>query len=152
MKDNKQTFVLQKFIEIMYECRRRLVEDVLHYNHDLYNFLCADKENIRQLYKQRYELKWLELHFKKFEQLLDGTKLELATPREVLKIFLQQYLEFSQAWNYKTADIALFTVKIKSLDTLIQTEKQWTEEFNQMKTSFMLETKALDKLIEETQL
>ena len=152
MKDNRQTFVLKKFIEIMYECRCRLVEDVLHYNPDLYNFLCADKENIRQLYKQRYELKWLELHFKKFEQLLDGTKLELATRREVLKIFLQQYLEFSQAWNYKTADIALFTVKIKSLDTLIQTEKQWTEEFNQMTTSFMLETKALDKLIEETQL
>lgn len=49
----------------------QLVEDVLHYNHDLYKFLCADKENVRQLYKQRYELKWLELHWKKCEQLLN---------------------------------------------------------------------------------
>ncbi len=151
MKDNRQTFVVKKFIEIMYECRCRLVEDVLHYNHDLYNFLCADKENIRQLYKQRYELKWLELHWKKCEQLIDGTKLEIATRREMLKIFLERYLDFVEAWKYTPPDVAIFKSKIKSLDTLIQTEKQWTEQFNQIKTSFMLETKALDKLIEEAQ-
>lgn len=70
----------------------------------------------------------------------------------MLKIFLQQYLDFTQAWECKTADVALFNSKIESLDVLIQTEEQWSEEFNRLTTSFMLETKALDKLIEEAQL
>ena len=149
MENDRENFALRNFIGIMKSCRRQLVEDVLNYNHDLYNFLCADKRNVQILYRQRYELKWLELHWKKCERLLDKKNLPLATRREILKIFLRLYLDFVTAWDYKPADAAFFNAKIESLNTLIVTENEWTKQLNQLKTSFMLETKALDKLIEE---
>ena len=152
MNDNRQTFVLKNFLEIMRECRHQMVADVLHYNHDLYNFLCADRENVRVLYKQLYELKWMQSHWQKCDDRLKDTHLELAARREVMKIFLRRYLAFAEAWNYKPENVAVINAKIDAIDIMIQTEEQWSEQFNALTTSFMLETKRLDKLIEEASL
>ncbi len=149
MENNREKFALRNFIGIMKSCRRQLVEDVFCNDYDLYNFLCEDKKHVRILYRQLYELKWLELHWKKCELLIDEKNLPLATRREILKIFLRRYSDFVAGWDYKPTDAVLFKANIESLNTLIITEKQWTEQLNQLKTSFLLETKALDKLIEE---
>ena len=71
MDNDRENFALRNFIGIMKSCRRQLVEDVFCNDYDLYNFLCEDKKNVQILYRQLYELKWLELHWKKCEFILD---------------------------------------------------------------------------------
>ncbi len=112
MNDGREIFALKNFIGIMSDCRRRLVEDVLNGNPDLFRFLYEDKnQNVRQLYKKRYELKWLEAHWSKCKTLFDDTEISLATRREMLKIFLRWYQRFVEAWGYKSADAFFSTRK-----------------------------------------
>ena len=98
MNDGRKIFALKNFIGIMSDCRRQLVEDVLNGNPDLFRFLYEDKnETVRELYKKRYELKWLEAHWSKCKKLFDDTEIPVATPRELLKIFLCRYQRFVEA-------------------------------------------------------
>lgn len=150
MNESREIFALAKFIEITRECRRRLVEDVLSGNPDLFRFLYEDKnKNIQLLYKKRYELKWLEMHWAKCKALFDNTEIELATRREVLKIFLRWYQKFVEAWGYESADAFFFNAEIESLGILIDTNQKWTAQLDQLQMSFLRETKLLDKEIEE---
>ena len=150
MNDSREIFALVNFIEITRECRRQLVADVLNGNPDLFRFLYEDKnKNVQLLYKQRYELKWLEAHWLKCKTLFDDTNIPLATRREVLKIFLRWYQKFIEAWGYESADAFFFNAEIESLELLIDTNQKWTAQLNQLEMSFVRETKLLDKEIEE---
>lgn len=150
MNSQREIFALVKFIEITRECRRQLVEDVLNGNPDLFRFLYEDKnKNVQLLYKKRYELKWLEAHWAKCKALFDNSNIEIATCREVLKIFLRWYQQFLEAWGYESADAFFFNAEIESLGVLIDTNQRWTAMLNQLEMSFIRETKLLDKEIEE---
>lgn len=150
MNSQREIFALVKFIEITRECRRQLVEDVLNGNPDLFRFLYEDKnKNVQLLYKKRYELKWLEAHWLKCKALFDNSNIEVATCREVLKIFLRWYQQFLEAWGYASADAFFFNAEIESLELLIDTNQKWTAQLNQLEMSFIRETKLLDKEIEE---
>ncbi|MBR2773591.1 MAG: hypothetical protein IKD73_01215 [Selenomonadaceae bacterium] len=150
MNETREIFALVNFIEITRECRRKLVEDVLNGNPDLFRFLYEDKNNnVRELYKKRYELKWLEMHWLKCKTLFENKDIELATRREVLKIFLRWYQRFVEAWGYKSADAFFFNAEIESLGVLIDTNQKWTAQLDQLQMSFMREAKLLDKEIEE---
>ena len=150
MNETREIFALVNFIEITRECRRKLVEDVLNGNPDLFRFLYEDKNNnVRELYKKRYELKWLEAHWLKCKTLFENKDIELATRREVLKIFLRWYQRFVEAWGYKSADAFFFNAEIESLGVLIDTNQKWTAQLDQLQMSFMREAKLLDKEIEE---
>ena len=105
MNDDREIFALKKFIGIMGDCRRLLVEDILRGNPDLFRFLYEDKnKSVRLLCKQLYELKWLEAHWSACKNFLDDKKLPLATRQELLRIFLQWYQKFVAAWGYESAD------------------------------------------------
>lgn len=150
MTDDRKIFALKNFIDITIECRRRLVEDVLRGNPDLFRFLYEDKnKNVQLLYKKRYELKWLEAHWAKCKTLFDNSDIPIATCREVLKIFLQWYQKFLEAWGYESADAFFFNAEIESLELLIDTNQKWTAQLNQLEMSFIRETRLLDKEIEE---
>ncbi len=150
MNSQREVFALVNFIEITRECRRQLVEDVLNGNPDLFRFLFEDKnKNVQLLYKKRYELRWLEMHWAKCKALFDTGNIEIATCREVLKIFLCWYQKFVEAWGYKSADAFFFNAEIESLGVLIDTNQKWTAMLNQLEMSFIRETKLLDKEIEE---
>jgi len=150
MNSEREIFALKKFIEITRECRRRLVEDVLNGNPDLFLFLYEDKnKSVQLLYKKRYELKWLEAHWLKCKKLFDDTEIPLATRREILKIFLRWYQKFLEAWGYKSADAFFFNAEIESLGLLIDTNQKWTAQLDQLQMSFLRETKLLDREIEE---
>ena len=133
MRSERETFALVNFIEITRECRQQLVEDVLRGNPDLFRFLYEDKnKNIQLLYKKRYELKWLEAHWIKCKALFDNSNIEVATCREVLKIFLRWYQQFLEAWGYESADAFFFNAEIESLGILIDTNQRWTAMLNQL--------------------
>lgn len=150
MNDTREIFALVNFIEITRECRRQLVEDVLSGNPDLFRFLYEDKNNnVRELYKKRYELKWLEAHWLKCKALFDDSNIPLATRREVLKIFLRWYQKFVEAWGYESSRAFFFNAEIESLGILIDTNQKWTAQLDQLQMSFLRETKLLDKEIEE---
>lgn len=148
--NNREIFALVNFIEITRECRRYLVEDVLRGNPDLFRFLYEDKnKNVQLLYKKRYELKWLEAHWSECKKLFDKSDIPVATCREILKIFLQWYQKFIEAWGYESADAFFFNAEIESLEILIDTNQKWTAMLNQLEMSFIRETKLLDVQIEE---
>lgn len=150
MNDAREIYALKNFIEIMSDCRRQLVEDVLRGNPDLFKYLYEDKSpTLRHLYKQRYELKWLEAHWLQCQNFLADTKLPLATRRELLKIFLQWYRKFVEAWGYKSADAFFFNAKIQSLEVLIITEQGWASELDKIQMEFLREKKLLDQKITE---
>ena len=150
MRDERKIFALVNFIEITRECRHQLVADVLSGNPNLFRFLYEDKDaNVRQLYKKRYELGWLEMHWSKCKALFDDTNIPIAARREVLKIFLQWYQKFLTAWGYKSADAFFFNAEIESLGVLIDTNQRWTAQLDQLQMSFLRETKLLDCEIEE---
>ena len=150
MNEERKIFALVNFIEITRECRRQLVEDVLNGNPELFRFLYEDKnDNVRQLYKKRYELKWLEAHWSKCKKLFDDTEIPVATRREILKIFLRWYQRFVTAWGYESTRAFFFNAEIESLGVLIDTNQRWTAQLDQVQMSFLRETKLLDKEIEE---
>lgn len=150
MNDSREIFALKNFIGIMSECRRQLVADVLNGNPDLFRFLYEDKnKNVQLLYKKRYELKWLEAHWLKCKTLFDNSDIELATRREVLKIFLRWYQKYVEAWGYESSRAFFFNAEIESLELLIDTNQRWTAQLDQLQMSFLRETKLLDKEIEE---
>ena len=130
MKDEREIFALKNFIDIMRACRRQLVADVLSVN-------------------PRYELQWFEAHWLKCKEIFDNTEIPLATRREMLKIFLRWYQKFLEAWGYKSTDAFFFDAEIKSLELLIDTNRSWTAQLDQLQMSFIRETKLIDKEIEE---
>lgn len=150
MNEDRKIFALKKFIEIAAACRQELVNDVLDGDPDLFRYLYSDKNKaVQELYKKSYELGWLEMHWQKCKALFEDTDIELATRREVLKIFLQWYQKFVEAWGYKSADTFFFNAEIESLGVLIDTNQKWTAQLKQLEMSFIRETKLLDKEIEE---
>ena len=151
MNDDRKIYALKNFIDITQKCRRQLVEDVINGNPDLYRFLFEDKSKIVQsLYKKSYELKWREMHWTKCKEIFDNSNIPLATRREVLKIFLQWYQKFIEAWGYESARAFWFNAEIESLEILIDTNKKWTAQLDQFEMSMIREKKLLDKKIEET--
>lgn len=149
----RNLYALENFIGIMQECRRQLIADAAKGNPDLFKFLYEDKNSkLRELYEKRYELKWLESHLSKCKILLTDVNASDATKRELLRIFLQWYQEFLKAWGYTSTDAFFFNAEIESLDILIDTNKNWLEEFNKVQMSFLRETKILDKQIEEAKI
>ena len=149
MKDEREIFALKNFIDIMRACRRQLVADVLSVNPDLYRFLYEEKNAVQSLYEKRYELQWFEAHWLKCKEIFDNTEIPLATRREMLKIFLRWYQKFLEAWGYKSTDAFFFDAEIKSLELLIDTNRSWTAQLDQLTMSFIRETKLIDKEIEE---
>ena len=147
MQDRNFT-ALKKFIPIMQKCRQHLIADVLDGNPDLYKFLYENKK-VGELYERRYELKWLESHLLECEKILSATDFSPATKRELLKIFLQWYQQFISAWGYNSTDAFFFGAEIESLENLIDTNQSWEEDFKKLQTSFLRETKILNKQIEE---
>ena len=153
MNSEREDFVLNRFIDIMKDCRRQLIDDVINGNPDLFRFLLEDKnKKVQELYKKRYELKWLEMHWLKCKVIFNDSNVPLATRREVLKIFLQWYQKFIEAWGYKAADAFFFNAEVESLELLIDTNRQWESMLDQFQMSMIRETKLLDKQIEEAKM
>ena len=150
MNSAREDFSITRFIKIMKDCRQQLVVDVINGNPDLFRFLYEDNnKKVQELYKKRYELKWLEMHWLKCRTLFDNTDVPLSTRREVLKIFLQWYQKFVEAWGYKSTDAFFFNAEVESLELLIDTNRQWESMLDQFQMSILRETKLLDKQIEE---
>ena len=150
MNSKREDFVINRFIEIMKDCRQQLVADVINGNPDLFKFLYEDKhKNVQELYEKRYELQWLEMHWLKCQDMFNDSDVPLATRREMLKIFLQWYQKFVKAWGYNSSDAFFFNAEVESLELLIDTNRQWEKMLDQFQMSILRETKLLDKQIEE---
>lgn len=150
MNSEREDFVVNRFVGVMRDCRQQLVADVISGNPDLFRFLFEDKsKKVQELYKKRYELQWLDMHWAKCRDIFNDTDVQLATRREMLKIFLQWYQKFVEAWGYKATDAFFFNAEVESLELLIDTNKQWESMMTQFQMSMIRETKLLDKQIEE---
>ena len=145
---------LNYFIRVMRDCRRQLIQDAITgENPDLFKFLYGDKNSkLQELYKKRYELKWLESHLLKCKNFLAEKNISDATKREILKIFLQWFQKFVSAWGYNSSDAFFFNAEIESLEVIIRKNQRWDLELGKLENSFLREMKILDKQIEEAKI
>ncbi len=102
------------------------------------------------LYKKRYELKWLKAHWLKCKALFDDSEIPLATRREILKIFLRWYQKFVEAWGYESSRAFFFNAEIESLEVLIDTNQKWTAQLDRQKFNAELDDMIDDKEIERS--
>ena len=145
-----EKFSLETFVEIMKNCRARLIDDVLNGNPELYQFLYAPKNSIvGQLYREKYELRWLKIHWEECKIALDDSRFSRAAKVELLKIFLQWYQRFVKAWGYSSSDAFFFDPKIESLEKVLETNRNLKETLDRFQISILREEKILNQKIEE---
>lgn len=143
-------YSLETFIEIIKNCRARLVEDIMNGAPDLYRFLYAPKNStVGRLYREKYELRYLAMHWDECKIALEDSRFSRAAKIELLKIFLQWYQRFVAAWGYSSSDAFFFNAKIESLEKMLETNRNWQETLDRFQTSILREQRLLDIKIGE---
>ena len=145
----RNNLVLMNLVNVMKLCRHQLVDDVLNQNPNLYKYLLESNSDTRRHRKKLYELQWLEMHWQECKSRINRTNYELATRRELMKIFLGYYWEFLKSWGYAPSDALFLSSKIQAFDRLIRTEENLRDFSNKLQTDLMIEENRLRKLIEE---
>lgn len=149
----REDYAIKKFTDVMKDCREQLVNDVYNADNDLYRYLLCDRNSkVSELYRQRYELKWLVSHWQKSQEVIQSKDIPMATRHELLRLFMQIHQQFVSAWGYSPMDAFFFDAKIDSLDALIATDQKWQDTLNKMQISFMKADKALEKQIKEAEI
>ena len=133
------------------DCRMKCIEDTLSgTNPDLYNALYSDSDKL--IYKTKlelYELKWIELHLKKMNEIIDN-KYCLSLDREyIASIIAKFYSKFIEKWNKSDFDISIFEEKKRLLKDIINTNCNWDSVIKQMEVAFERDRKILKKNIEK---
>lgn len=149
----REDFALKKFADIMKDCREKMIHDVLNGNNDLYHYLLCDRNlKVLDLYRRRYELKWLALHWQKSRELIEAKDIPLSTRHELLKIFLQIHQEFIAEWGYSPMDGFFIDAQIESFDMLISTDQKWQEMLEGIQLSILKKNKEIEKQIKEAEI
>lgn len=140
-----------EFIKIAKECRNILIEDTLYSNSpDLYDALYSDTE--KEIYKTKlelYQIKWIELHWKKINESLENKKFSISEKKKLISIFAKWYKDFISNWNYTEFDTTIFKEKINILETIVFTNNEWENNLKKIKVSFEKDKKMLNEKIKK---
>lgn len=138
-----------EFIKIAKECRDILIEDTLMSNSpDLYDALyCNPKSKIHQIKLELYEIKWIELHWKKINETIENITCSLFKKKEMISMFAKWYREYVSNWNYTKFDTVIFEERMNILKALISVNNEWEQNLKRMKVSFEQHKKILNEEI-----
>lgn len=145
----KNDYPYLELLRIFKECRNTLIEDTLDANSpDLYDALYSSCQN--QIYKVKlelYEIKWLELCWKKITETIENKNCSLSERKEYINFFVKWYREFVNHWNYKEFDTIIFEEKINILKALVSVNNEWESNLKTLKVSFEQSKKILNEKI-----
>lgn len=138
-----------EFIRIAKECRSILMEDTLSSNSpDLYDALYSDyRSQIHQIKMELYEIKWIELHWKKINETIENRNCSTAERNEMISMFAKWYRDFVSNWNYTEFDAVIFEERMNILKALISVNSEWEINLKRMKVSFEQSKKILNEKI-----
>lgn len=138
-----------EFIRIAKECRTILIEDTLSSNSpDLYDALYSSfKSRIYEVKLELYEIKWIELHWKKINEAIENRDCSVMEKKELVSMFAKWYRDFVSNWNYTEFDVAIFEERMNILKALISVNSEWEINLKRMKVSFEQSKKLLNEKI-----
>lgn len=138
-----------EFIRITKECRTVLIEDTLSSNSpDLYDALYSNlRSQIHQIKLELYEIKWIELHWKKIDETIENRVCSATERKELISIFAKWYRDFVNNWNYTEFDAVIFEERMNILKDLVSVNNKWERNFKRMKVSFEQNKKILNEKI-----
>ncbi|OKZ76731.1 MAG: hypothetical protein BHV87_02430 [Clostridiales bacterium 36_14] len=143
-------YACMEFIKIAKECRDTLVKDTLCESPDLYDALFSDfQDEIYKIKIELYEIKWLELHWKKISSTLERNETSLQERKEDISAFAKWYEDFVSEWNYTEFDTVIFEERINILKELITVNNKWETNLKNMTVSFKRSKKILTEKIDK---
>ena len=143
-------YACMEFIKIAKECRDNLVKDTLCESPDLYDALFSDfQDEIYKIKIELYEIKWLELHWKKISSTLERNETSLQERKEDISAFAKWYKDFVSEWNYTEFDTVIFEERINILKALITVNNKWETNLKNMTVSFKRSKKILTEKIDK---
>ena len=136
-----------EFIRIAKECRDILIEDTLSSNSpDLYDALYSNSQSqIHQTKLELYEIKWIELHWRKINETIENSDCSPSEKKELISIFAKWYRDFVSNWNYTEFDTVIFEERMNILKSLISVNNEWESNLKRMKVSFEQSKKILSE-------
>ena len=143
-------YACMEFIKIAKECRDTLVKYTLCESPDLYDALFSDfQDEIYKIKIELYEIKWLELHWKKISSTLERNETSLQERKEDISAFAKWYKDFVSEWNYTEFDTVIFEERINILKALITVNNKWETNLKNMTVSFKRSKKILTEKIDK---
>ena len=143
-------YACMEFIKIAKECRDTSVKDTLCESPDLYDALFSDfQDEIYKIKIELYEIKWLELHWKKISSTLERNETSLQERKEDISAFAKWYKDFVSEWNYTEFDTVIFEERINILKALITVNNKWETNLKNMTVSFKRSKKILTEKIDK---
>lgn len=138
-----------EFIRIAKECRTILINDTLSSNSpDLYDALYSNSQSqIYQIKLELYEIKWIELHWKKINETIESRDCSSVERKEFISMFAKWYRDFVSNWNYTEFDAVIFEERMNILKALISVNSEWEINLKRMKVSFERSKKLLNERI-----
>lgn len=138
-----------EFIRIAKECRTILIEDTLSSNSpDLYDALYSNfKSQIHEIKLELYEIKWIELHWKKINETIENRYCSPMKRKELISMFAKWYRDFVSNWNYTEFDAVIFEERMNILKALISVNSEWEINLKRMRVSFEQSKKLLNEKI-----
>lgn len=145
----KSDYPYLEFIRIAKECREILIEDVIKTNSpDLYDALYSNVNNI--IYETKlelYEIKWIELHWRKINEAIETRDCTLSEKKEMISMFAKWYKDYVSNWNYTEFEAVIFEERMNILKALISVNNEWEKDLKRMKVSFEKSRKRLNEKI-----
>lgn len=138
-----------EFIKIAKECRIVLIEDTLSSNSpDLFDALYSNSQSqIHHIKLELYEIKWIELHWKKISEAIENRVCTPTERKELISMFAKWYRDFVSNWNYTEFDTVIFEERMNVLKALISVNSEWERNLKRMKVSFEQSKKILNEKI-----
>ena len=96
-----------------------------------------------------YDIKWLELHWKKISSTLERNETSLQERKEDISAFAKWYKDFVSEWNYTEFDTVIFEERINILKALITVNNKWETNLKNMTVSFKRSKKILTEKIDK---
>lgn len=143
-----------EFIRIAKECRDILIEDTLSSNSpDLYDALYSNSQSqIHQTKLELYEIKWIELHWRKINETIENSDCSPSERKELISMFAKWYRDFVSNWNYTEFDTVIFEERMNILKSLISVNNEWESNLKRMKVSFEQSKKILSEKIKSLEM
>lgn len=143
-----------EFIRIAKECRDILIEDTLSSNSpDLYDALYSNSQSqIHQTKLELYEIKWIELHWRKINETIENSDCSSSERKELISMFAKWYRDFVSNWNYTEFDTVIFEERMNILKALISVNNEWDSNLKRMKVSFEQSKKILNEKIKSLEM
>lgn len=157
MFDSDYRFEVKLALQVFKSKRKKLSEDSLNYNPDLYFGLHeSEKVAARNVYFQYYETIWLSEHWNDMTELLESHTELRKNEKKQMTIFFSEYFSGLISGCSERGEMSkiiipeLLEIQKEQLHKLIEYSEKWEEISNIMKLQTKKNKEKFKKIIDET--